>query len=218
MGKQASKLKGYDNIFAVNLRKLMERNKTTQEALATGAGCSRQAISQYMDGSSVPNVDKLLNIADYFGVSIDYLLGREEKLNEKEWMNQICDLTGLTEQAILCFLNYPRITELMNFFLDNSDYEKKVLCFDDFCEILEVYRAALDDYIANYVSHAPFTRIDKINRVDLCEFRSEKAARKLVELYVEEQQDEIERLRKMSLDELRGLKRGTPHGDDQETQ
>lgn len=218
MGKQASKLKGYDNIFAVNLRKLMERNKTTQEALATGAGCSRQAISQYMDGSSVPNVDKLLNIADYFGVSIDYLLGREEKLNEKEWMNQICDLTGLTEQAINCLTEYPGFADVINFFLDYSDYGRRIHYFAEFYNYLEIYRATLNEYVKRYTDLEPFGTVDIKNRVDLCAYRSDKAARKLVELYVEEQQDEIERLRRMSLDELRGLKRGTPHGDDQETQ
>lgn len=107
MGKQASNLKGYDNVFARNLRKLMERKDITQEELAKKAGCSRQAVSQYMDGSSVPNVDKLLGIADYFGVSIDYLLGRENKPNEKELINQICDYTGLSEEAIQ-FLSYNK--------------------------------------------------------------------------------------------------------------
>ena len=126
MSRQASKLKGYDNIFAVNLRKLMKRNKTTQEALARSAGCTRQAISQYMDGTSAPNVDKLLHIADYFGVSIDYLLGCEEKTNEKEFINRISDLTCLTEQSINCFVEHPELSGLINCFL-NSDTTKNYL-------------------------------------------------------------------------------------------
>lgn len=96
MGKQASNLKGYNNVFARNLRKLMERKDITQEELAKKAGCSRQAVSQYMDGSSVPNVDKLLGIADYFGVSIDYLLGRKNEPNEIELKYLMCDYTGLS--------------------------------------------------------------------------------------------------------------------------
>lgn len=99
-GKQESKLKGYDNIFATRLRELMEQTKTTQGTLAKESGCSRQAISQYMDGSSMPNVDKLLSIADYFDVSIDYLLGREDKKNEKELQHIVSGYTGLSEGAI----------------------------------------------------------------------------------------------------------------------
>lgn len=108
-GKQESKLKGYDNIFATRLRELMEQTKTTQGTLAKESGCSRQAISQYMDGSSMPNVDKLLSIADYFDVSIDYLLGREEKKNEKELQHIVSGYTGLSEEAIQ-YLRYSVTT------------------------------------------------------------------------------------------------------------
>lgn len=99
-GKKESKLKGYDNVFATRLRDLMEQTKTTQGTLAKESGCSRQAISQYMDGSSMPNVDKLLCIADHFGVSTDYLLGREEKKNKKELQHIVSEYTGLSEEAI----------------------------------------------------------------------------------------------------------------------
>ena len=108
-GKQESKLKGYDNIFATRLRELMEQTKTTQGTLAKESGCSRQAISQYMDGSSIPNVDKLLSIADFFGVSTDYLLGREEKKNEKELQHIVSGYTGLSVEAIQ-YLRYSVTT------------------------------------------------------------------------------------------------------------
>lgn len=75
MGKQASKLKGYNNVFATRLRDLMAKRQITQETLAEQVGCSRQAISQYTDGSTVPNFDKLLGIAKFFNISADYLLG-----------------------------------------------------------------------------------------------------------------------------------------------
>lgn len=38
---------------------------------------SRSAIAGYKNGSVIPNAKNLLKIADYFGVSTDYLLGRE---------------------------------------------------------------------------------------------------------------------------------------------
>ena len=132
MSKQATKLKGYDNIFAVNLRKLMEREHITQEALAKGAGCSRQAISQYMDGSSAPNIDKLLKIADYFDVSIDYLMGRDKKPNEKERFNDICDYTGLSSGSLLTLHNFKiflglnensEALKVMNSYIESSDFK-----------------------------------------------------------------------------------------------
>ena len=39
---------------------------------------SRSTIAVYKNGSVIPNAKNLLKIADYFGVSTDYLLGRED--------------------------------------------------------------------------------------------------------------------------------------------
>ena len=99
-GKKASKLKGYDNVFAQRLRELMEEKRITQETLATKAGCSRQSISQYMDGTSVPNVDKLLSIAEYFGVSTDYFLGLSDTPTNDKDLQFVCDYLGLTDKAV----------------------------------------------------------------------------------------------------------------------
>lgn len=100
MAKQASKLKGYNNIFATRLRDLMETNKITQDMLAERASCSRQSISQYMDGSSAPNVDKLLSIANYFEVSVDYLLGREAYPTNNKDLQFVCEYTGLEPNCV----------------------------------------------------------------------------------------------------------------------
>lgn len=109
MAKQASKLKGYDNIFAQRLRALMKERSVTQDILAEKAGCSRQAVSQYMDGSSAPNVDKLLSIADFFNVSADYLLGRTNAETTDKDLRFVCEYTGLSENAVstLCELHDP---------------------------------------------------------------------------------------------------------------
>ena len=102
MAKQANKLKGYDNIFAQRLRALMKERSVKQNILAEKAGCSRQAVSQYIDGSSAPNVDKLLSIAD---VSADYLLGRTNAETTDKDLRFVCEYTGLSENAIMTLRN-----------------------------------------------------------------------------------------------------------------
>ena len=66
-------------MFPARLRTLMQKGidgkRVTQQDLATATGYTRQAISLYLDGSVLPNVEKLCAIAEYFGVSADYLLG-----------------------------------------------------------------------------------------------------------------------------------------------
>ena len=47
--------------------------KTT--ALGTQLGFSKSTISQWRNGKTAPNQKSLERLADYFGVSVDYLLG-----------------------------------------------------------------------------------------------------------------------------------------------
>ena len=57
--------------------KIMELRKNkniSQEELALVLDTSRQAISKYERGEAYPDIDKLLQIAKYFNVSVDYLL------------------------------------------------------------------------------------------------------------------------------------------------
>ncbi len=42
---------------------------------------TRQAISLYENGKRIPEIDALTSFADYFGVTVDYLLGRTDERN-----------------------------------------------------------------------------------------------------------------------------------------
>ena len=44
---------------------------------------TRQAISLYENGKRIPEIDALTSFAEYFDVSVDYLLGRTDKRNTK---------------------------------------------------------------------------------------------------------------------------------------
>lgn len=45
---------------------------------------TRQAISLYENGKRIPEIDALTSFADYFGVTVDYLLGRTDERNLKK--------------------------------------------------------------------------------------------------------------------------------------
>ena len=68
----------YNKAFPTALRKLMDCRKTTQNELAEHLNKTRQAISYYCDGSSSPDWETLVKIADFFNVSTDYILGRTD--------------------------------------------------------------------------------------------------------------------------------------------
>lgn len=72
-------MKHLTTMFAARLRELMKTTDTTQTALAAVAGVTRQTISHFVNGQNIPDIETFAAIADYFGVSCDYLLGREFK-------------------------------------------------------------------------------------------------------------------------------------------
>jgi len=74
--------------------------KKTQKQIAEEIGISEQALSLYLkkDSNRLPRVDALLMIADYFGISVDNLLGRARgKTADNE---EIHKRLGLSDEAI----------------------------------------------------------------------------------------------------------------------
>lgn len=64
--------------FAERLKELRGECNLTQDSLGKIAGVSRYAIYTYEKGKVFPTVEGLTALADYFGVTTDYLLGRSD--------------------------------------------------------------------------------------------------------------------------------------------
>ena len=64
--------------FANNLVELRKINNLSQEDLAEKIGVSRQTLSKYETGESLPDIEKCSMIANAFGVSLDDLISYEK--------------------------------------------------------------------------------------------------------------------------------------------
>ncbi|OZB97653.1 hypothetical protein CJP46_00295 [Paenibacillus sp. XY044] len=64
--------------YGNRISELREQKGLTQEALSITLGISRAALSHYEKNRRKPDFDTLSRLADYFQVSVDYLLGRTE--------------------------------------------------------------------------------------------------------------------------------------------
>lgn len=62
--------------FGEILRELRDERRLTQTELANTLHISKSAISSYEIGASLPPMERALELADFFGVSLDYLFGR----------------------------------------------------------------------------------------------------------------------------------------------
>jgi len=61
------------------ITKLKKLKNLSQVALAEATGISRDAISKYERGDSIPSVDYAKRIADALGVSLDYLVSDSDR-------------------------------------------------------------------------------------------------------------------------------------------
>ena len=74
------------NQLAPQIKKLRTGQNLSQDDLAEKLYVSRQSISKYENGEATPDVEKLVQMAEIFEVSLDFLiLGKEaEPVNEKK--------------------------------------------------------------------------------------------------------------------------------------
>lgn len=90
----------YNDVFPTTLRDLLESHpkdghKTTYKDLGEAVGVRQQTISQYAAGQTQPTADVVLRIAQFFGVSVDYMLTGISAYNRS-----LHEELGLSEEAI----------------------------------------------------------------------------------------------------------------------
>ncbi len=79
-------------IFADKIIEERRKNCWSQEELASKLGVSRQAVSKWESAGSIPDLKRILQMSELFGVTTDYLLKdeiEEEPLNEYTETNTI---------------------------------------------------------------------------------------------------------------------------------
>ena len=67
-------------ILAEKIMEMRKKNGWSQEELAYQLGVSRQSVSKWESGASIPDLERILKLSEIFGVSTDYLLKEEIEL------------------------------------------------------------------------------------------------------------------------------------------
>lgn len=95
--------------FADRLQDLIADSGKDMKTLASEIGISSGALSKYQNDNSEPGITALAKIAQYFGVTADYLLGRSN--NRTPGNANIGRITGLSDKSIETLSFYSRSTE-----------------------------------------------------------------------------------------------------------
>lgn len=101
--------------IAERLRELRNQKGVNQDVAAEACDISRIALARYETGQRVPRAEIVSRLADYYGVTVDYLLGRDEgppknkiePASESElWEQNATWLTELTPQELQRVLDF----------------------------------------------------------------------------------------------------------------
>lgn len=70
--------------IADRIQKLRKAKGISQEQFADVVGVSRQAVSKWESEQSIPDLEKVILMSDYFGVTTDYILKGIEPTENNE--------------------------------------------------------------------------------------------------------------------------------------
>ena len=88
-------------MFGNNLKNLRNEAQINQKNLAAQFNVTQATISSWENGRTAPSFDQLIEIADYFDVSVDYLIGRMNIDNNYVYSpaKNIADILELLQQT-----------------------------------------------------------------------------------------------------------------------
>lgn len=132
------------------LIELRKQKKLTQEAVAKKLGIPRGTYSNYELGKREPDLETLKRIADFHGVSIDELLGREAysaakgtpsvaKENELDYQTLENELSGITGNKRPTLWGRYDLVALLNLILGLPDEDRR-----KFVQALEMINDVLE--------------------------------------------------------------------------
>ena len=72
-----------------NIKELRKSKRMTQKDLALAMNVSQQTVGAWETERAIPGADTLSELADYFNVTTDYLLGRPEKKDDDDKVDYV---------------------------------------------------------------------------------------------------------------------------------
>jgi transcriptional regulator with XRE-family HTH domain len=110
-------------IMVKNLKALRNKKGISQQQLADSIGVSQQSINKYENHNIEPDIKTLINMADYFSTSVDYLIGRADTKRKTE-ITRKYEL-GMDESVIVDGYRFLSDNEKHSIRLVIDNYNKK---------------------------------------------------------------------------------------------
>ena len=104
---------GMENSILEKINELIKHYNITPNKLLVSCGLQSNAFTKWKNGIAKPSLDALIKIANYFNVSIDYLVGREVLNNQdisnnatiSPVFNRFCKLTEIQQAKVMAYMD-----------------------------------------------------------------------------------------------------------------
>lgn len=144
-----------EHTLAQNIKKFRKEKKLTQEQLAEAMGVTLGAVYKWESGQSIPELDMIIRLADFFDTSTDILIGYEWRsknisrtVEELKQLHRKKEYEHAANAAKKALCNYPNcfavvyecaqiFYEKANLHHTRSDYEAALKQLDRACELIE---------------------------------------------------------------------------------
>lgn len=87
----------------MRIKELRQAQGITQRELGEKIGCTQTAVGKYERKELEPNINLLFKLSDIFGVSIDYLVGREDEFGNVTVAGAGAELTPEEQTLLSCY-------------------------------------------------------------------------------------------------------------------
>ena len=110
-------------IFADRLQELISSSGKDMKTLETEIGVSAPALSKYQNDGGEAGINALEKIAEYFGVTADYLIGiSDNKILENEPIGNELNLSDEAVEMLRWSRDDSFLNSTINALLENEDF------------------------------------------------------------------------------------------------
>ena len=137
-GRKYSSEENKKALFPSQLRDLRKEKGISQETLARDLGVSKSTIGLYETGDTLPDAKTLYDLAEYFDVSADWLIGLSNVRNKNIDLQKVCKFTGLSENTILKIKEWNNpfeVSTIIDYFVQSYVSDAIMESLVDLCHI-----------------------------------------------------------------------------------
>lgn len=145
-------------MFLERTLELIERDKISKNKLLMDLGLGKNSFVNWSERGTVPSAETIEKIADYFGVTTDYLLGRTDIMNEDD-LKAARQFAADTFKTMLSAEGVRVIKTYLTEYMNNADEEVWEELKNNGLSLTDIKAALMSD---NMLDNKLFSKLDKV--------------------------------------------------------